>query len=87
MPDLFDPATVFSRIRNWSHSGIGMISHGTLVYQMGGRPGIDPFGWRRERVDTAANALLAEGSIRIGGTLTSEYVVTDQGIEKYEARP
>ena len=83
MSALFDRETLFHRIRQWSPSGIGAMTMSCVLHQMGGRPGIDPFGWQRDRIYAAMHALQDEGSIEKKGPC-GEYVVTPIGIERYE---
>lgn len=54
--DITDAVTVAKRIRAWN--GGGIMTHGELLYQMGGKPNVDPYGWRATRIEDAiADAL------------------------------
>jgi len=35
------------------------MKYGTLLHQMGGRPGVDPYGWTRQRIDAAIQSGIA----------------------------
>jgi hypothetical protein len=49
--DTTDATTIRDRIARWSASG--SMKYDTLVYQMSGRPSVDPYGWHRRRIDAA----------------------------------
>jgi len=49
--DSTDAETIARRIR--SENGGGIMDHNYLVYQMGGRPGAAPYGWRDSRIHAA----------------------------------
>jgi hypothetical protein len=84
-PDMLDAATLFHRIRTWSRSGIGAMTEACMHHQMGGRPGIDPYGWRPARIYAAIATLKLEGSLVECGVI-GERCVTQKGIAKYEGQ-
>jgi hypothetical protein len=68
--DPTDAITVAKRIRDWN--GGGIMGHMTLLYQMSGKPGVDPYGWRAQRIESAIETALALKLIElypsVGGT-------------------
>ena len=49
MSVMLDKELLFRRIRRWVPSGLGCMGTGTILYQMGGKPGVDPYGWPIEQ--------------------------------------
>lgn len=68
--DPTDAVTVARRVGAWN--GGGIMEHSTLLYQMGGKPGVDPYGWRAQRIESAIETALALQMIElypsVGGT-------------------
>jgi len=81
-----DDAVLFARIRRWSPSGIGAMSMFAIQHQMGGRPGADPYGWKRTRIYAAFEVLMGNGSLKGPGP-AGDYYVTEEGIRRYETKP
>lgn len=80
---MFDPETLFHRMRKWVPSGIGAMTGSDILHQMGGRQGVDPYGWSERRIRAAWTQLIDEESIDDGDG-RGAYYVTAKGIEKYE---
>jgi len=54
--DTTDATVLAKRVRG--NNGGGIMTHNELLYQMGGTPRLDPYGWRPARIESAiADAL------------------------------
>lgn len=51
-----DAKTITKRVKAWNAGGI--MERSALLYQMGGRPGVDPYGWREPRILAAIETAL-----------------------------
>lgn len=54
--DTTDAVTIAKRVRAWN--GGGIMTHNELLYQMGGKPNVDPYGWRSTRIESAIDDAL-----------------------------
>lgn len=65
--DATDAHIIRKRALNWAAHG--EIGYGVLLYQMSGQPGVDPYGWRRERIDEAIKTAERLGLVSVIETL------------------
>ena len=61
--DTTDAETIRKKCVSWDASAT--MKYGTLLYQMGGRPGVDPYGWREDRTRAAIADAVHFGFVEI----------------------